>query len=104
MFKVPETFMMDGGTHFNNGDVQVWCEANGTSHQVVAAYAPWVNGLVENANGKLLGQGRVPGVTHRVEHSTVARRQHQTNIVSRGTGHRVSSLALPLWLVHHILW
>ena len=56
MFKAPETFMTDGGTHFNNGDVRVWCEANGTSHQVVAAYAPWVNGLVENANGKLLGQ------------------------------------------------
>ena len=55
-FKVPETFMMDGGTHFNNGDVRAWCEANGTSHQVVAAYAPWVNGLVENANGKLLGR------------------------------------------------
>ncbi|KIM67400.1 hypothetical protein SCLCIDRAFT_108324 [Scleroderma citrinum Foug A] len=48
--------MTDGGMHFNNGDIQAWCEANETSHQVVAAYAPWVNGLVENANGKLLGR------------------------------------------------
>ena len=56
MFRVPETFMTDGGMHFNNGDIQAWCEANETSHQVVAAYAPWVNGLVKNANGKLLGQ------------------------------------------------
>lgn len=55
-FKAPETFMMEGGTHFNNGDVQAWCEANRMSHQVVAAYTPWVNRLVENANGKLLGQ------------------------------------------------
>lgn len=54
-FKAPETFMTDGGTHFNNGEVRAWCEANGTAHQVVAVYAPWVNGLVENANGKLLG-------------------------------------------------
>ena len=54
-FWVPETFMTDGGSHFNNGEVRAWCEANGTRHQVVAAYAPWVNGLVENANGKLLG-------------------------------------------------
>ena len=29
------------------------CE--GTTYHVVAAYAPWINGLVENANGKLLG-------------------------------------------------
>ncbi|KIJ57709.1 hypothetical protein HYDPIDRAFT_69540, partial [Hydnomerulius pinastri MD-312] len=48
--------MTDGGTHFNNGDVRAWCEANDAQHQVVAAYAPWINGLVENANGKLLGR------------------------------------------------
>ena len=54
-FKAPETFMTDRGTHFNNGEVRAWCKANRTAHQVVAAYAPWVNSLVENANGKLLG-------------------------------------------------
>jgi transposase InsO family protein len=55
-FRPPETLMTDGGSHFNNGDVRSWCEAQGTTHQVVAAYAPWINGLVENANGKLLGR------------------------------------------------
>ena len=55
-FRAPDTFMTDGGMHFNNGDVWAWCEANETTHQVVAAYALWVNGLVENANGKLLGR------------------------------------------------
>lgn len=54
-FRASDTFMTDGSMHFNNGDVWAWCEANETIHQVVAAYAPWVNGLVENVNGKLLG-------------------------------------------------
>jgi hypothetical protein len=27
-----------------------------TKHQVAAAYSPWINGLVENANGKLIGR------------------------------------------------
>ena len=31
-FRPPETFMMDGGSHFNNGDVRTWCEAQGTTH------------------------------------------------------------------------
>jgi transposase InsO family protein len=55
-FRAPETLMTDGGSHFKNGDVRAWCEANEVKHQIVAAYAPWVNGLVENANGKLLGR------------------------------------------------
>lgn len=55
-FCTPETFMMDGGSHFNNGDIRAWCEAQGTTHHVVAAYTPWINSLVENANGKLLGR------------------------------------------------
>jgi transposase InsO family protein len=55
-FHPPETLMTDGGSHFNNGDVRAWCEAKGTSHQVMVVYAPWINGLIENANGKLLGQ------------------------------------------------
>ena len=54
-FRAPETFMTDGGSHFN-GDVHAWCEAQGTTHHIVTAYAPWINGLVENANGKLLGR------------------------------------------------
>ena len=55
-FRAPEMFMMDGGSHFNNGDVHAWCTVHNMNHHVVAAYSPWVNGLVENANGKLLGR------------------------------------------------
>jgi transposase InsO family protein len=55
-FRAPETFMTDGGSHFDNGDVRAWCSAHDAKHQVVAAYSPWVNGLVENANSKLLGR------------------------------------------------
>ena len=55
-FCAPETFMADRGSHFNNRDVCAWCEAQGTTHHGVTAYAPWINGLVENANRKLLGQ------------------------------------------------
>lgn len=55
-FRAPDTFMTDGGSHFDNGEVRTWCEAHGSKHHVVAAYAPWINGLVENANGKLLGR------------------------------------------------
>ena len=54
-FHTPETFMTDSGSHFNNGDICTWCEAQGTTHHVTAAYALWINGLVENANRKLLG-------------------------------------------------
>jgi hypothetical protein len=53
-FQAPEMFMTDGGSHFNNGDVKAWCAAHSTNHHVMAAYSPWINGLVENANGKLL--------------------------------------------------
>ena len=56
MFRAPETLMTDGGSHFNNGDVRAWCEANGTEQRITAAYAPWINGLVEGANALLLGR------------------------------------------------
>ena len=55
-FQAPETLMTDGGSHFNNGDVCTWCEANGTKHQVTAVYAPWINGLMEDTNSHLLGR------------------------------------------------
>jgi transposase InsO family protein len=55
VFWAPETFMTDGGSHFDNGEVRAWCAAHNTTHQVIVAYSPWINGLVENANGKLLG-------------------------------------------------
>ena len=45
-----ETFMTDGGRHFNNKEVQELCERWGTKTHVVSAYSPWVNGLVEGTN------------------------------------------------------
>ena len=50
-----QTLMTDSGSHFNNGDMHAWCEAQGTTYHVFMAYTPWINGLVENANRKLLG-------------------------------------------------
>ena len=55
-FHAPETLMTDGGSHFNNAEVCAWCTAHKAEHCIVAAYAPWINGLVENANGLLLGR------------------------------------------------
>lgn len=55
-FVPPETFMTDGGTHFNNSAVRTSCEEMGTKHHVVPAYSPWVNGLVENTNKLLVGR------------------------------------------------
>ena len=39
-------------------DVHAWCEANDAKHHVTAAYAPWINGLVEGTNALLLGRLR----------------------------------------------
>lgn len=46
----------DGESHFDNREVKAWCEARRVQHHVVAAYAPWVNGLVESTNRQLLGR------------------------------------------------
>jgi transposase InsO family protein len=45
-----ETFMSDGGKHFDNKEVRDLCEEWGTKTHVVPAYSPWVNGLVEGTN------------------------------------------------------
>jgi transposase InsO family protein len=45
-----ETFMSDGGKHFDNKDVRELCHKWGTKTHIVAAYSPWVNGLVEGTN------------------------------------------------------
>ena len=45
-----ETFMSDGGKHFDNKDVRELCGKWGTKTHVVSAYSPWVNGLVEGTN------------------------------------------------------
>jgi len=53
-FTPPETFMTDGGPHFNNKAVHDFCAEWGTETHVVSMYSPWVNGLVEGANKILL--------------------------------------------------
>ena len=45
-----EMFMSDGGKHFNNKEVHEFCDKWGTKTHIVAAYSPWVNGLVEGTN------------------------------------------------------
>jgi hypothetical protein len=49
-----ETFMSDGGKHFDNNEVRQLCEEWGTETRVVPAYSPWVNGLVKGTNKLLL--------------------------------------------------
>jgi hypothetical protein len=53
-FAPAEVFMSDGGKHFKNNEVQQCCEKWGSQHHVVAAYSPWINGLVEGTNKILL--------------------------------------------------
>jgi transposase InsO family protein len=53
-FVMPEAFMTDGGSHFNNTAVQELCKANACKHHVTPAYSPWVNGLIEGTNKILL--------------------------------------------------
>lgn len=53
-FVAPETFMSDGGRHFDNHDVRHLCTNWGVTAHIVSAYSPWVNGLVEGTNKLLL--------------------------------------------------
>ena len=53
-FAPAEVFMSDGGKHFKNNEVKQCCEKWGGHHHVVAAYSPWINGLVEGTNKILL--------------------------------------------------
>ena len=53
-FIAPETFMTDGGKHFDNNSVREFCSEWSTTPHVIAAYAPWINGLVEGTNKLLL--------------------------------------------------
>jgi hypothetical protein len=54
MFTRPGTFMADGGSHFDCGEVRDYCNTVGTKLHIVAAYSPWLNGLLEGSNGILL--------------------------------------------------
>jgi len=53
-FTAAETFMTDGGWHFNNELVKEYCAKWSCTHHVVALYSPWINGLVEGTNKLLL--------------------------------------------------
>src|SRR6266481_5883135 len=52
----PEGFMTDGGSHFDNEDMNTFCSTHGIEHITTPAYAPWTNGLIENMNKILLGR------------------------------------------------
>jgi hypothetical protein len=53
-FVPAETFMTDGGKHFDNNEVRTMCSKWGTNTHIVSAYSPWINGLVEGTNKILL--------------------------------------------------
>ena len=55
-YAIPKSFMSDGGSHFKNNEVDEFCKEERVKHIVTPAYAPWVNGLIENANRLLLGR------------------------------------------------
>jgi hypothetical protein len=57
-YATPAAFMSDGGSHFDNREVDDFCEANNIQKIITPAYSPWVNGLIENANKLLLGRLR----------------------------------------------
>lgn len=48
------TVMTDGGSHFDCNEVRVYCDSVGTKLHIVAAHAPWLNGLLEGSNGIVL--------------------------------------------------
>jgi hypothetical protein len=51
-----EVFMADSGSHFSGGLVTEYCRNHGSRYDQVTAYSPWVNGLLEGQNGKLLSR------------------------------------------------
>jgi transposase InsO family protein len=55
-YAIPTSFMSDGGSHFNNNEVNKFCKGERVQRIITPAYAPWVNGLIENANRLLLGR------------------------------------------------
>ena len=53
-FTPAEMFMLDGGRHFDNTEVDKFCKKWGSKHHIVVAYLPWVNSLVAGTNKILL--------------------------------------------------
>jgi hypothetical protein len=56
LYRMLEVFMADGGSHFAGHAVRDWCDEHASHYQQVLAYSPWVNGLLEGTNGKLLSR------------------------------------------------
>jgi hypothetical protein len=50
----PEALMTDGGSHFDCGPVQEFCEKEGIELTIISPYSPWITGLIENGNSNLL--------------------------------------------------
>ena len=55
-FTAPEAFMVDGGREFDNDAVREACTSRNVELRVVPGYSPWINGLIEGMNAKLLGR------------------------------------------------
>jgi hypothetical protein len=55
-FTNPEALMVDGGPEFDNNAVCNACATRNVELRVVPGYSPWINGLVEGMNAKLLGR------------------------------------------------
>ena len=49
-FVTPGTIMVDGGSHFNCNEVREYCNSIGSKLHIIAAYSPWLNGLLEGSN------------------------------------------------------
>ena len=48
--------MVDGGPEFDNDAVREACAAHNVKLWIVPGYSPWINGLMEGMNAKLLGR------------------------------------------------
>jgi hypothetical protein len=55
-FMAPEALMVDGGPKFDNNAVCKAGAAHNVELQIVPGYSPWINGLIEGTNMKLLGR------------------------------------------------
>lgn len=55
LYTAPKTLMMGGGPEFDNKELQEECQRWGTKLYITPVYSPWVNGLIEGTNAKLLG-------------------------------------------------
>jgi hypothetical protein len=52
----PEVFMCDSGPEFDNKVVCAYCKSKGIELHILPAMSPWMNGLLEGMNSKLLGR------------------------------------------------